>query len=304
MKQKSKALFIWIIVLLMGSSCAKRYPIYPMTISNIDPVYELSNVEHIAVMPFASSPDNPLSGPIISDLIITFFLKDTTFTMIERNQIESVINELNFQQSDITAKKNIVKLGRMLGADLMVFGNVGRYDVQRVDVPLSYVVIPMQYGPMVVPQGGNTYYTSSVVITLRIVDVETGKNIYSASSSLENVQEGVQKVAAYVTMDAVLNFLFNYYYETTNIKKEKWAGLIALDTKDGVVIRNVARKSPCKYRILEGDILKRINKRRAGSWKKGKKLISKVNKGESCDFVIERYGEKIELQVIRPADSE
>ena len=302
MEQIRKALFIWIVALLIGSGCAKHYPICPLTISNIDPVYDLSTIERIAIMPFASSPDNPLSGPIISDLILTLFLKDTQFTMVERSKIESVIDELDFQQSDITVKENVIKLGKILGVDVMIFGNVGRYDIQRVDVPVSYAVLPMQYGPMVIPQGGNTYYTSSVVITLRAVDVETGKHIYSTSSSLENIRAGIQEVAVLVSMDAVTNFLFNYFYETAVLKEHKWAGLIGLDTNEGVVVRNIARRSPCKYKILEGDILKKINKRRVKSSKKATKLLSNVDKGGSCDFLLERSGEKIEEQVIRPTD--
>jgi hypothetical protein len=76
------------------------------------------------------------------------------FTVVERRNIEKVIFELELQNTGLMADQNRIALGKQLGLDGIIFGTVsGHADIYTI---MSYV-------------------------TVRLVDIENGKTIWSCS---------------------------------------------------------------------------------------------------------------------------
>ena len=101
----------------------------------------------IAILPFQNnSPDKTLDsvGITLSDLISAKMSTKKKFKMVERTRIEELMKEMKLSQSGMIDQGTAMQIGKMVGANVMGFG--------------SYTVL-----------GKN------VMLTLRLVKVETGE---------------------------------------------------------------------------------------------------------------------------------
>jgi len=79
-------------------------------------------------------------GEILSAQITARFAQNTSFQMVERQQLLKAIEELHVGSSDLAAPDTRLRLGQLIGARQMVFGAfqvIGpslRLDLRRVDV--------------------------------------------------------------------------------------------------------------------------------------------------------------------------
>jgi len=84
-------------------------------------VPDLKN-EIIAVVTFDASPEN--LGVVVSD-IYAYFLRDAGLKIVDRKQLQDVIDEVKLALAGITDKRNQDVLGKLLGATLLLTGTVG-----------------------------------------------------------------------------------------------------------------------------------------------------------------------------------
>jgi len=84
-------------------------------------VPDLKN-EIIAVVTFDASPEN--LGVVVSD-IYAYFLRDAGLKIVDRKQLQDVIDEVKLALVGITDKRNQDVLGKLLGASLLLTGTVG-----------------------------------------------------------------------------------------------------------------------------------------------------------------------------------
>jgi hypothetical protein len=98
---------------------------------------------------------------------ITGFRGHNNFAIIDRQKTDSILNELKFQESGLVDNTTRVKLGKMLGATHLM----------TIDL-LSYI------------SEANTIDT---LTTLRIIEIETGKNLSTSSFKVKS-QEPVDLV--------------------------------------------------------------------------------------------------------------
>lgn len=86
-------------------------------------------------------------GFAISELMSNRFVADGTFTVLERGEIGKLLNEQKLQASGAVDSDTAVRLGKLLGARLLLLGNVqkvdGRYQVNArlVDAETSAVMV-------------------------------------------------------------------------------------------------------------------------------------------------------------------
>lgn len=93
-----------------------------------------SGVKTIAFLPF----DNYSVGEyqeklgLLSHALAEFFAHDfskvSSLRVIERNKMDYLLEEIKLSQEGITSQSAAVKVGRMLGAQLMVFGTISQID--------------------------------------------------------------------------------------------------------------------------------------------------------------------------------
>lgn len=107
----------------------------------------------IAIMPFEN---NSLSdkldslGQWLADVLITDLSHVQGLNIIERENIDKVLNEMKLGMAGLVEKKKAIKIGKMLGAELMVLGTFMemadnlRTDVHLVDVDTGVLITARQ----------------------------------------------------------------------------------------------------------------------------------------------------------------
>ena len=113
----------------------------------------------VAVMAFKAPRE--IVGTSISDMFTTELLKTYKYELIERNQIEQILDEQVLSLKGVTDSQLAVKIGEILGVDGVLVGTVPEFGYTNV---------------------GNTDLPT-VGINIRMIDVQTGTIVWSISNS-------------------------------------------------------------------------------------------------------------------------
>lgn len=100
-----------------------------------------------------------------SDMLTTALVKSGRFQMVERDKIDRVIKEQNFQMSDLVDNSKAIEVGKLLGAEAVVFGSITSVSQTKID-KFAYDVIKTEVG-----------------IDVRVVGTETGKILISETAT-------------------------------------------------------------------------------------------------------------------------
>jgi curli biogenesis system outer membrane secretion channel CsgG len=115
-------------------------------------------IRRVAVMPFRAPTE--LTGWSVSDLFVSELLRQNRYELVERSQLSNVLGEAEVALSGLTAGQ-AAELGTMLGADGVILGTVGEYEMTA--------------------RGGKTL--PSVGISARLIDCTTGTVVWSVDYS-------------------------------------------------------------------------------------------------------------------------
>jgi len=106
-----------------------------------------ADIKTIAIMPF----DNYSAGEyqeklgLISKGLADFFAYDfskiSAFKVVERDKIEFVLKEIELQQSGAVDRATAVKVGKILGAQYMVFGSITQLDSKQTRMVVRVVSV-------------------------------------------------------------------------------------------------------------------------------------------------------------------
>lgn len=118
----------------------------------------------IAVLDFANKTGDPENDELANGIyakIINELNKTSRFRIIERKRIESVLKELNLQMTGLVDDKETKQLGKLLGADALLFGDLSavKYSQNKQTIFIVWT------------EGRKT----EVSINARIVNTETGE---------------------------------------------------------------------------------------------------------------------------------
>lgn len=105
------------------------------------------------------------------DRLVTTLTETRQFRVIERQKMEEMLKEQKFQMSGLTDPTKASEIGKMLGADLMIFGSVTRADQKKVD-KFSYDEVDTR-----------------VEMDIRGVDVKTAEIVFSQKISEGSAQK-------------------------------------------------------------------------------------------------------------------
>jgi len=110
----------------------------------------------LAIMEFPYTDSRKSEGPIIiQERMTTIFAQKENISLIERNLLKKILEELKIQESGIVDLKDATKIGNILGADYLLLGTLN--DIEK----------------------------SKTEINSRIVEVKTGKIISASSGIIE-----------------------------------------------------------------------------------------------------------------------
>ena len=66
-------------------------------------------------------------GKGISDMLVTYLVKDGTYSVIERKALDKILAEQNFNNSNRADPTSAAKIGKMLGVDAIIVGSVTEF---------------------------------------------------------------------------------------------------------------------------------------------------------------------------------
>jgi TolB-like protein len=106
-----------------------------------DPSASTSEVTTLTILPFEnrSIVDKEELDPLregLADMLITDLSKVINLRIVERERLQSLLEELGISQSPLVDEKTAVKVGKILGAQSMLFGSFLKLDRRhmRIDV--------------------------------------------------------------------------------------------------------------------------------------------------------------------------
>lgn len=120
----------------------------------------------IAVMDFKAGvgvEQNEVNG--LSDMLINSLYKTGEFRIIERSQLNQVLKEQNFQQSDLTSEQ-VVEIGKILGVKSILIGSVNFIPTGRTLYQKAAGTVSGEYN-----------------VDIRVVDCTTGELMTTAGGT-------------------------------------------------------------------------------------------------------------------------
>ena len=174
----------------------------------LSPSYDFSQINRIGIMAFSNSWAD-LNG--VENLFAKYLIRNG-FKVVERAQLESVLREHNISVSGYLAPDTTREIGRILGVDVLLVGEVSSYSPARTELAMTASrrtesrpimtqdVMRMPDGTYVGyqrPAGTQvsnsvdmrpTEYTinAKVAVVAKLVDVQTGEIVWIGSDSAES----------------------------------------------------------------------------------------------------------------------
>jgi curli biogenesis system outer membrane secretion channel CsgG len=127
-------------------------------------------------------------GRGISDLLVNQLVNDGTYRVIERQALDKILKEQNFSNSDRADATSAAKIGRVLGVDTIITGDVTQFG--RDDQNKSVGAFGHSLGKYGLGNVGTRKAKAVVEVTARMVDVNTAEILASATGRGESTRSG------------------------------------------------------------------------------------------------------------------
>jgi len=245
-KFKTSLAVLTAVALLIGGlpSCASKAPTvsggYDTGTAIPDaPVVNKGPKKRIAVIEFNNkTPNRRMNlGEVAAEILTTELFKTGNFIMVERNDLDKVLDENRRSREADIDPATAAQTGRVLGVNAVVIGNITNYatKVEGIEV-LGYK---------------KKVQTAEVTVDVKVIDVNTGQIIYADSGTGRfqvEVKEfaGQGQRASYdegLATDAlragIIQFAGNIVRQ---IAYMEWSGKIA-DVQGGQVYINAGQKT-------------------------------------------------------------
>jgi len=118
--KKSLLVFTLLLIVTFLGACGKKVAIRALEPAEVD---RLSKTKRIAVLNFKNDTVG-LARKIEAKLAAYKINGKNYFTVVGRNDLDAVLNELKLQSSGLVNEKTAVKVGELIGADAIISGDV------------------------------------------------------------------------------------------------------------------------------------------------------------------------------------
>lgn len=156
----------------------------------------------VAIMPFeygavTSSVGTVDVGKGITSLLITKLVNDGTYSVVERQMLDSILKEQNLSVSDRADPATACKIGKLLSVDAIVVGTVTQFGFESkttdvgagVNTATSYIPYVGGFGGF----GGLKSHKSKVHVAIdaRVVDINTSEILGACHGAGESKRGGM-----------------------------------------------------------------------------------------------------------------
>jgi curli biogenesis system outer membrane secretion channel CsgG len=130
-------------------------------------------------------------GKGIADMLVTQMVRNGTYSVVERKQLDRILREQNFQQSGRADASTAAQLGRILGVDAIIIGSITQFG--RDDKKLG-VGGGVRVGGVGIGGIGRRSAKAVVGIDARIIDIRTAEILGVATGFGESKRSGATLV--------------------------------------------------------------------------------------------------------------
>ena len=126
-------------------------------------------------------------GKGISDLLVKYLVQDGTYSVIERKQIDKILTEQNFSNSDRANPASAARIGKILGVDAIIVGSITQFGNETKNTKVGGVGGGLGGFGL----GGFSHKKSKAIVNVdaRIVDIDTAEILGVASGHGESKPE-------------------------------------------------------------------------------------------------------------------
>ena len=149
--------------------------------------FDYATVQSSVASLFGSNQD---VGKGIADILVDRLVSDGAYSVIERKELDKILNEQNFANSDRADASSAAKIGHVLGVDAIVIGSITQFgrDDKKTDVGgggASRALGRFGIGGVEKKQS-----TAVVQITARMIDTSTAEILASVQGKGEETRGG------------------------------------------------------------------------------------------------------------------
>ena len=178
-----KRLTVSLLALLVGAGTLAAQAPTKRRIAVLD--FDYATVHQYVYDVFGSDQD---IGKGIADMLVTNLVRNGTYSVIERKQLDQVMREQNFQQSGRADPSSAVQLARLLGVDAIIIGSITQFG--RDDKKLG-VAGGVRVGGIGLGGIGKKSAKAVVVIDARIVSTTTAEILGVSTGHGESKRSGL-----------------------------------------------------------------------------------------------------------------
>lgn len=120
-------------------------------------------------------------GQGVADMLVTALVKTNKFSVLERQELDKVLEEQKLGESGLVTAETAPKIGKLLGVELLVVGSVSEFGTKekKVSGGLSFI------------SGGIKTKTSRAVVDIRLVNTVTGEIVAAETKEGEESSTGI-----------------------------------------------------------------------------------------------------------------
>ncbi len=126
-------------------------------------------------------------GKGISDLLVTYLVKDGSYSVIERKALDKIMAEQNFSNSDRANPTSAAKIGKLLGVDAIIVGSITQFGNETKNTNIGGS--GGGFGNFGLGGFGHKKSKAIVALTARMVDIDTGEILAVAEGKGESQRE-------------------------------------------------------------------------------------------------------------------
>ncbi len=112
-------------------------------------------------------------GKGVTDLLVTYLVKDGSYSVIERKALDKILAEQNFSNSDRADPSSAAKIGRMLGVDAIIVGSITQFGNDTKNTGVGGAGAGL--GKLGIGRFNQKESKAIVGLTARLVSVDTGE---------------------------------------------------------------------------------------------------------------------------------
>ena len=133
-------------------------------------------------------------GKGIADMLVDRLVSDGVYSVIERKELDKIIAEQNFSNSDRADASSAAKIARILGVDAIIIGSITQFGRDDKSTKLGGGGVGL--GRFGIGGVSKSESTAVVQITGRMIDTSTAEILATASAKGESSRKGTGLLGA------------------------------------------------------------------------------------------------------------